>query len=209
MNIHTYTHTHTYIYTNTHNHIYTHTYAYTPTRTDTHIRTHTQAPPLIINNNILYCSQGEIPFHSTVNMVCLSVSSRAHDSDVKQANKSKPSSGASLSPVQSRIFSSVPCLSSAPLLQPCVLGESQAWRPAGSHYHVQPCQSGLISGSASQATFPFLPILASGLGTQSHQGPISLQVASESHHGHCLSLPYSGAYLSSSHHTFVGGCFDR
>ncbi|XP_046899280.1 cyclin-J-like protein isoform X2 [Hypomesus transpacificus] len=138
---------------------------------------------------------------------CVEMMLLAHDSDVKQANKSKPRSGASLTPVQSRTFSSVPCLSSAPLLQPRVLGEFQAWRPAGSHYHVQPCQSGLISGSASQATF--LPILASGLGTQSHQGPISLQVASESRHGHCLSLPYSGAYLSSSHNTFVGGCFDR
>lgn len=158
---------------------------------------------------------------------------RAHDNDVKEANKSKssPSASQTLQP-QAHVphspatpslqrqptsssqqlllqASSYPQLSqhSPALSQLHMLADCQTLGPVGSREYLQPHQAGLLSASMPAGSFASFPSLASGLRGLPLQGPISMQV-SMGPERHCLGLTYGSGYLS-SHHTFTAGCFDR
>ncbi|XP_023680548.1 cyclin-J-like [Paramormyrops kingsleyae] len=163
---------------------------------------------------------------------CVELMLLAHDSDVKEANKSKsapspavlqprgqpaPPSPASLdrqasASSQHLIFhpGGYAHLSqhSAPVSQLHVIPDTQALGPVLSQDYLQSHRTDLFSGtSAGGAVHPY-PNLASGLRAVPLQGPLSMQVAVAAEARHCLGVAYSAGYLG-SRHTFAAGCFDR
>lgn len=153
----------------------------------------------------------------------------AHDSDVKEANRSKsgPSQAVLLprgqpappSPDRQASASCQPLVfhpggyahlsqHSAPVSQLRVIADTQALGPVLSQDYLQSHRTDLFSGtSAGGALHPY-PDLASGLRAVALQGPLSMQVAVTAEARHCLGVAYSAGYLG-SRHTFAAGCFDR
>ncbi|XP_061092196.1 cyclin-J-like [Conger conger] len=168
---------------------------------------------------------------------CIELMLLAHDNDVKEANKPKPSPA--LGQVSLRGHPTPPsCTPSpahrpapasaqpllfppgafphlpqhaAPLAQLHALGESPALGPVVAQDYLQAHRVGLLSGGAGGASFhPYVGLgsgLGSGGGLPPLQAPLSMQVALASEPRHCLGVAYGG-YLG-THHAFAAGCFDR
>ncbi|MBN3301168.1 CCNJ protein, partial [Amia calva] len=148
---------------------------------------------------------------------CIELMLLAHDNDVKEANKTKPTPpGAvlisSLPPPPSHYPHLAP--HSTPLSQLHALGESPALGSVVSRDYLHSHRSGLLSGAsgAGTCTFHSYPGLQAnlqpGVRALPLPTPLSMQVAITTEPRHCLSVAYGGAYLG-AHHSFAAGCFDR